>query len=154
MMLSDPNGVLQTFHRTPWKFQQTFRTPLQDLPAFVKAILGANQLLSGGSIVIKQWVFEPKHLYELLKSHAIEPRNLLGQSLTASNPREVEELLVAAFSDWVDFLFVPTPKAFVIYADHDEFTTFFAHTRGDLNRAVQAMAALGVKTVPDFKRSL
>ncbi len=36
--------------------------------------------------------------------------------MTAEGHVEIEELLRAALSDWVDFLFVPTPEPFVIYA--------------------------------------
>jgi hypothetical protein len=45
-------------------------------------------------------------------------------SIFSTNPEEVPALLVSAFSDWSDFLFVPRPKPFVIYADHDEWVTF------------------------------
>jgi hypothetical protein len=63
-------------------------------------------------------------------------------------------LLLAVFSDWVDFIFVPEPKSFGIYADHDEFTTFFAHTRSNLNRVVKPLAEGGFKMIPDYERRL
>jgi hypothetical protein len=66
----------------------------------------------------------------------------------------VEELLHTAFSDWFDFLFVPTPKPFVIYADHDEYTTFYANTRSNLNRVVQALSAKGFEEIAEYKRQL
>jgi hypothetical protein len=31
----------------------------------------------------------------------------------------------------------------VIYADHDEYTTFYANTRSNLNRVVEALVAQG-----------
>jgi hypothetical protein len=66
----------------------------------------------------------------------------------------VVELLEAALSDWIDFIFVPTPKPFVIYADHDEFTTFYANTKSNLNPVVEALSARGFKRVQDYERDL
>jgi len=36
---------------------------------------------------------------------------------------DAEGLLMAASSDPVDFLFAPEKKPFMLYADHDQFTT-------------------------------
>ena len=81
------------------------------------------------------------------------PRYECGVSFTATGQEEVRLLLHAIFSDWVDFIFVPEPKSFAIYADHDEYTTFFAHTRSNLNRVVNALSD-GFKTVPEYERRL
>ena len=75
-------------------------------------------------------------------------------SVTAVGRQEVEELLHTTFADWFDFLFVPTPKPFVIYADHDEYTTFYANTRSNLNRVVEALSAQGFESVADYRRQL
>jgi len=75
-------------------------------------------------------------------------------SLTAAGRREIETLLHAIFSDWVDFIFVPEPRSFAIYADHDEYTTFFAHTRSNLNQVVTTLVDKGFKTVPGYDRRL
>ena len=39
----------------------------------------------------------------------------------------------------MDFWFIPTPEAFVIYADHDEYTTFFANSNANLNGVVEPL---------------
>jgi len=153
MMLSEAPGSLNKFGRTPWKFQQTFHTTRSNLPPFVKTIVSAAQPIQVGCVTIDQWVFEPKHLIDLLSSHLIAPRYAHDISLTASGPEETETLLEAVFSDWIDFIFVPKPKSFVIYADHDEFTTFFAPTRSNLNRVVKPLAGLGFEMVQGYKRS-
>jgi hypothetical protein len=57
---------------------------------------------------------------------------------------EVEELLYIAFSDWFDFLFVPIPEPFVIYADPGEYATFYANTRFNLNPVVEALSGGGI----------
>jgi hypothetical protein len=45
-------------------------------------------------------------------------------SILAQTRDEVEALLVAAFMDGPDFIFIPCPKPFVFYADHDDWVTF------------------------------
>jgi hypothetical protein len=73
-------------------------------------------------------------------------------TITARDTGEVEELLEAALSDWLHFLFVPTPKPFVIYADPDEFITFYANKKSNLSGVVEALSAKGFKVVSDFER--
>ena len=62
-------------------------------------------------------------------------------------------LLRTTFSDWIEFVFQPLPKPFVIYADHAEYTTFFANTKGNLNQVVLPLEAAGFETV-EYKRVL
>jgi hypothetical protein len=54
----------------------------------------------------------------------------------------------------VDFLFIPTPKPFVIFADHDEYTTFYANTRSNLNRVAEPLSTLRVEEVLGYQRRL
>jgi hypothetical protein len=156
MTLSEATGTLKKFRRTAWKFQQTFLTPKQSLPSYVAGIISANEQMKSGCLTIEQAVFEPTHLINLLASYSLPPRSRYGcgLSLSATGQQEVEMLLLAVFSDWIDFIFVPEPKSFAIYADHDEYTTFFAHTRSNLNRVVKALAEGGFKMIPDYERRL
>lgn len=62
------------------------------------------------------------------------------------------ELLKAALSDWVDFWYVPTPRVFMIYADHDEYSTFFADTKSSLNRVALPLLEARFKEVRDYQR--
>ena len=105
-------------------------------------------------MAIEQAVFEPKHWIDLLTRYSLPPRYAKGVSVTATGQQELEELLHTAFTDWFDFLFVPTPKPFVIYADHDEYTTFCANTRSNLNRVVEALSAKGFQEVTEYWREL
>jgi hypothetical protein len=98
------------------------------------------------SLTIELVVFDPTHLIDLLNANSIPPRCQRGVSIIGAEQEEIEALLEAALGDWVDFSFVPEPKSFAIYADHDEFTTFFAQNRSNLNRVVQASSGQGVKT--------
>jgi hypothetical protein len=152
MTLSETPGSLKRFRRTAWRFQQTFQTPVQDLPLFVAAILSVHDSILAGCVTIDQVVFEPKHLNAVLARHSlpIQPRH--DWSLAASGREEVAELLDAALSDWLDFIFVPTPKPFVIYADHDEYTTFYANRKSNLNPVVEALSTRGFKRAQGYER--
>ncbi|HTC94995.1 MAG TPA: hypothetical protein VK699_16245 [Terriglobales bacterium] len=152
MMLSEVPGSIKKFRKTRWKFQQTFETPLKNLQPFVRTIVSASQPLQAGSVTIDQWVFEPKHLIELLTRYSMPLRYEHDLSLIAHGEKEIEELLGAIFSDWIDFVFVPLPKSFAIYADHDEFTTFYAHTRSSLNRVTKPLASQGFRVIEDYQR--
>jgi len=154
MTLSRTPGALKKFRRTPWRFQQTFQNPLQNLHPFVATIVSSIEPLQGGSVTLDQVVFEPKNWLALLAKHSLPPEYGLEWTLSALNTSEVEELLQAAFSDWLDFIFVPVPKPFVIYADHDEYTTFYANTKSNLNGIVEPLSAKGFKSVADFQRVL
>ena len=75
-------------------------------------------------------------------------------TVNTANRDEAEGLLVAAFGDPVDFLFAPEKKPFVLYADHDQFTTFFAQTRSNLNLIVEELLNHGFQQILDYQRKL
>jgi hypothetical protein len=153
MNRSETSNALKQFRKTRWRFQQTFKTPLKSLHPFVAAIISAASAETA-CVTIEQAVFEPKHWIDLLVRHSLTPGYAKGVSVNAVGQREVEELLQAAFTDWFDFIFVPTPKPFVIYADHDEYTTFYANTHSNLNRVVTPLSALGFEQIPEYTRQL
>ena len=49
---------------------------------------------------------------------------------------------------------VPDPRPFVIYADHDQYATFFAQTKGNLNRVIVPLKRSKFRHVEDFTRGL
>jgi hypothetical protein len=110
--------------------------------------------LKSGCLTLEQVVFDPEHLVALLSSKAIPPRYERGVSLAATGRGEIEALLCAVLGDWIDFSFVPEPKSFAIYADHDEYTTFYSHTRSNLNRVTQALLSKGFQEVQGYERQL
>ena len=152
MKLSQLQGSLKRFRRTPWRFQQTFQTPLKDLKPFVAAISSAMAPIGSASVTIDRVVFEPRHLIGFLSEHHLPPQYGHEWCITAESQPEAEGLLEAALGDWADFVFVPAPKPFVIYADHDEYATFYANTKSNLNRVTQPLTAAGFATVPDYER--
>ncbi len=143
---------LEQFRRTPPQFQQTVQTPLQNLQPFVGTILSAHEQVESGYVIIDQVVFAPKHLMAMLAKHQLSAQCERGSSLIVTGRDDVRAILQAALSDWVNFLFAPTPEPFVIYADHDEYTTFYAGTRSKLDHVVEALSAQGFAKVPGYER--
>jgi hypothetical protein len=154
MKLIENPAALRRFRRTAWRFQQTFETPLKDLKRFVSTVGQAAGPWRSASLTIELVVFDPTHLIDLLNANSITPRCQRGVSIIAAEQEEIEALLAAALGDWVDFSFVSEPKSFAIYADHDEFTTFFAQNRSNLNRVVQALSGQGFKLEKEYQREL
>ena len=154
MTLSETPGVLKRFRRVPWRFQETFVTPLKDLGPFVSTIVSAHGSVQAGCLTIDQLVFEPKKLNAALFKYSLHAKVGRDWSLQANGSEEAAELLEAALSDWIDFAFVPTPKPFVIYADHDEYVTFYANTKSNLNTVVGALSMRGYKRVEGYQREL
>jgi hypothetical protein len=152
MMISEAPGNLKRFRRTAWRFQRTFKTPLKNLAPFVATIITASEPLQSSQVILEQIVFEPQNLAALLSRYSVATELRDSLAITAIDKEESQALLQAVLSDWVDFVFVPSPKPFAIYADHDEYTTFFANTRSNLNRVVTPLAEKGFETMTDYTR--
>lgn len=150
MKLPLPNGVL--CKSEDFRFQHTFRTPLDQLGAFVSTILAAHPQMAGATFVVENWVFEPTHLLAVSGVSADE----IGSEavIRADSTPAAESLLVAALSDWVDLFFIPEPRLFVIYADHDEYCTFYSGERSNLARVREALINAGFQMVEGYERSL
>jgi hypothetical protein len=154
MTLYETPGVIKRFSRTPWKFQKTFRTPLQNLRFFVTSAIAAIKSIRRGCVSIDEVVFDPTHWIALQHKYLLPVRYRREWSLEAVGSEEAAELLEAALSDWMDFIFVPEPKHYVIYVDHDKYTTFFANTKSNLNRVANPLLEKGFASVPGYERIL
>ena len=130
----------------------TFVTPLQKLDVFVPAIFSTLDPTTEASITVDGYVFEPKNLISLMSRNALSDSPQRDMTLTAVGHDEVEELLRMALSDWLDFVFVPVLKLFAMYADHDEYVTFFANTKSNLARIRSSLLAKGFEQVSDYER--
>jgi hypothetical protein len=153
MIADHQAGAIKKFRRTPWRFQQTFHTPLKNLDSFTTAILASFDHVDSGTVTIDSVIMEAKKLNTLLSSHELQHDLRHDSSIVAEEAVEVQPLLAAALGDWVDFLFVPTPKPFVLYADHDEYATFFATSKANLNRLTQALTRGGFTAVENYTRN-
>jgi len=123
------------------------------LELFVATITSARDQIQGGTVTIDSVVFEPENLNALLTSRSLPPSLQRESSIEVAGHQETGALLQAALSDSVDFWFIPTPKPFVIYADHDEYMTVFANSKSNLNGVVEPLLKQGFEAV-DYERNL
>ncbi|HEV2693539.1 MAG TPA: hypothetical protein VG347_11645 [Verrucomicrobiae bacterium] len=144
-------GALKKFRRTPWRFQQTVELPgVADRDRFVSVILAALDPLESATVTIDAVIFNTEKTLPLCP---------VGSALThdttiTAQPAEIQALLLAAFWDGFDFICVPTPKPSVFYADHDDWITFYANTKSNLNRVIDPLKVGGYKIVPEWQRKL
>ena len=107
--------------------------------------------LVGAQAVIEQVVIEPRReLAAFSSKHALSLK--VGTVIEAEGAAEARELLQAMLSEWVDFFFVPSPKPFVIYADHDEYITILAHRKGAVSAAASALKEARVQAVDYIRK--
>jgi hypothetical protein len=136
---------------TPFPFQQTYVTPLPDLSRFVHALLEPFEL-SEGTIRIETIVFTPHELIDYLNSFGIatDEGELNRAAIHVEDASEAPTLLECVLGQWIDFAFIPSPKKFVIYADHDEYTTVFT-VNGELLASLRwEMTLQGFKAVDNW----
>ena len=154
MTLTDAGNELKRFRVQPGNQQQTYATPLKDLPRFVAAILTSVERLDSASVLLQSTVFEPRNLCAFLAGHGIETKPCSGHAIQVTGRDEIAQLLEAALADWIDFAFVPSPRSFALYADHDEYTTIYAATTGKLHRITATLDNAGYRTISDYRRPL
>lgn len=154
MIVASTPGTLKRFRRTPWHFQQTVELPgRKDLDGFVSTVTDAHGDVHEGTVTLDQIVFGTERLTALCPAGSPLPL-ARESSLTAQTDEEVKRLLVAAFMDGPDFIFVPSPKPFVFYADHDDWVTFYANTKSHLNHITEPLASHGYRIIQDWRREL
>jgi hypothetical protein len=153
MKLSATPGSLKRLRRVPWRFQSTFLAPFLNLQPFVATVISGRKEIQNATITIDSVIAEPRNLNAVLANHALPPSLQRESAVEVAGNHEVGALLQAALRDSVDFWFVPTPKTFVFYADHDEYVTFFASSKSNLNGVVEPLLKQGFKAV-DYERNL
>lgn len=154
MKFLETPGAIKKFGRTSWKFQVTFQTPLKALESFVSVILGQDTGIQRGTLTVHEVVFEADKLQALIPSGGDSLVIGKDSCFEAEGRTEVGKLLNAAFGEWVDFLFVPDPRPFVIYADHDEYTTFFFNSKSGISQLGEGLVKSGVRQVHDYQRKV
>ena len=134
-------------------FEQTFETPLDRLPTVTRAVLAAHPLLEAGTVIIEAVVMAPKNLERLLAQQRLPTAVKTDTMITAYGPEGISALLVAAWSDWVDFYFAPEPCHYRLFADHDEYTTVLGARKGQVAKVATSLVAAGFRRVEDFERT-
>ena len=102
--------------------------------------------------MIDQIVFGTERITSLCPAGSALP--LEREFSISARREEVDALLVATFMDGPDFIFIPTPKPFVFYADHDDWITFYAATKSHLNQIIKPLSSHGYKLVQNWQREL
>src|SRR5687768_2596677 len=118
-------GALAHMRARAGEYQVTFAVPPARAGQFAAALLGAGIGAAGARLVIDAVVFPPKHLQTALNRHDGEAW-LDAETVIEAEAGEAAALLIAALQDWTDFWFVPIPGGFLLYGDHDEYSTIFA----------------------------
>jgi hypothetical protein len=150
-VVKEAGSEIERYRANPGSAQQTFVTPLKDLSRFVATVL-APFPLEKAFLATDQVVFEPLHLLELLADHTIPVGNPWQFRLVAEGNESIAKLLEAVLSDCVDFLYVPVPTSFAIYADHDEYITFFAESEAQLVAVTSQIERAGFEAVAGYLR--
>ena len=141
---------MSKFRRTSWRFQQTFDSPGGELRGeFVGAIISALGESPKATVTIVEVGTGTRFLSELVGLDGSSVTLERGTSIVAESREEIAPLLSAAISDGNDFLFVPTPKPFVMF-DDDGYSTFFANTKSNLNLIAEKLVAVGIHEVRNW----
>ena len=153
-------GALKRFFKRRWAHQETFATPLKRLDSFVGGVVASLEPIEGGLATLGEVTAEPRTLNALLTRHGITPQPLKNTrhfhdwTASATGRGEVKQVLEALLADPIDFLFVPSPGKFMVYADHDEYTIFLSNARGSLSAVSRALSKLGFERLHDHQRPL
>lgn len=150
-LISQPTDAIKQFRAKSWPFQQTFKTPLNNLNGFVSTLLALFSAQSG-VLSTDEVVFEPLNIQQLLANSSLRLEDWQHITIEASGKEAVAALLEAALSDWVDFVFLPSPEDFAIYADHDEYTTFYGRGSEALRALSERLQTVGCEAVEGYTR--
>jgi hypothetical protein len=134
--------TIHQFRTNPWPYQKTLVTPRKNMASFLSVLLAAFPP-DHGVASTDQVVFEPDNFLELLKERELPIENYWTFSAEASNTEDVALLLDAMLNDWIDFVFVPSPTSFAIYADHDEYLTIYVPTASGLDELATRLELVG-----------
>lgn len=150
-LLSSIPDSIQRFRANPWSHQRTLVTPRDSMDQFLQVLLTAFPV-EHGAISTDQVVFEPDNVLEFVKSRGLALENIWTFGIEAEGMADVAALLHATLDDWIDFVFVPHPASFAIYADHDEYLTLYLPSGPDLNSVASQLELAGFKFVDDYVR--
>jgi hypothetical protein len=146
-------GALQHMRVRAGVHQVTFAVPPARATQFAAALLDAGVGAAGARLVVDAVVFPPKHLQTALGNGDADAW-LDAETVIEAESGEAEALLTAALQDWTDCWFVPIPGGFLLYGDHEEHSTLFAHHKELVSRATDALRAAGFDEVDGYERDL
>ena len=139
--------------RRSWKRQTTCHTPLSRLPWFTAALVGQLLPFDRALLVVDAVVFDDPPELVAIRKAAGERRPLLvvPGHLFEDDAKGFRAALEVTLSGWVDFRVLFSPTSHALWADHDEYTTFFSKSPGKVADVRRMMEAGGVK-LPEYER--
>jgi hypothetical protein len=81
--------------------------------------------------------------------HVENPYNF---TVVADGQHDIAELLEEILGNWIDFVFVPSPQLLAIYADHDEYTTFYTPNEAGLQLLTTTLEDAGFQAIVNYTR--
>lgn len=157
--LSHTAGALKQFRRRQWRQQRTFSVSRAKAVAAADAVVSLFGPESSGTATVDEVVFEPRELEALFARYGVargarrSTYDLHDWTAGADNRDELAELLRAALLDGVDCVFQSTDPKLALYADHDEYLTFFCNSPGPLKSLERSLARAGISPVDDYRRA-
>lgn len=143
--------AIRDFRGDPWRHQRTLLTPRTRMSSFLSALFNIFPVEQAVAST-DQVVFQPDNVLGLLAKRELRPEDHWGFCVSASGASDAAALLAAMLTDWIDFVFVPSPASFAVYADHDEYLTLYTPSQSDLDLLVTDIEAHGFSFVPDYVR--
>jgi hypothetical protein len=143
--------AIRRFKANPWLYERTLVTPRMNIAVFLSALLEVFPI-EQGEVATDEVVFEPDNVLKFLADRELRLDDYWSLSALATGVEDVQTLLAAMLSDWIDFAFVPSPPIFAMYADHDEYLTIYVPSESGLRDFVHHLEAKGFRFVDDYVR--
>jgi len=140
------------FKNRTWRFAATVHTPLEKLGWYVDTLLEPVESVREAVVRVTEVVFEPRSLITYRKGRGIDEELWKTPAHLVSDVQDLRGLLIATFSDWVDFGVYMIPARFALAADHDELTRIFASKKSDLGGTVAQLREGGVEVIEPVHR--
>ncbi|HWR15624.1 MAG TPA: hypothetical protein VN577_12400 [Terriglobales bacterium] len=145
-------GTIKKFGRTAWRYQRTYQIPAgKNVARFASAIIQALEEARDANLTVDNLVFEPEHLKTLIGSNEMHLEH--DVTIEVEGRDALIQVLEAAMKDIGDFLFVPRPKRFVLYADRNQRATFFSQSAASLNKMSEFLSNEGFQELPVRRRA-
>jgi hypothetical protein len=133
--------------RREWKRQMTCETPLEHLPWYTARLVEQLLPFDQALLIIDKVVFDfPPELEDMRRAVGeTRPVHQAPGHLFQDDSEGFRAALEAALSEWIDLRALFSPAKNALWADHDEYTTFFSESSGKVAEVRRVLSEGGVK---------
>jgi hypothetical protein len=133
--------------RRSWRRQTTCVTPLRRLPWYTATLVEQLLPFDQALLIIDKVVFDVPPELEDLRRAAGETRPVheAPGHLFVNDAQGFRAALQAALSGWIDLRALFSPPTNALWADHDEYTTFFSESSGKVAEVRRVLIEDGVE---------